>query len=202
MEIAFIVYALAFRLSGMLVGALCLILGFRLFVLGVMPREGSDIDAETGNVRLSVKNAAPGSVFAAFGAVIVCTMILAGLPALERPAAEGGATLSLRGDRPALSDPETDRAEIAQLAGVLSNNEMPLGEAAPSLRELAQVYLRQGRLDEAFAYVSLAITINRSDAAALMLLSEIETARGNPERAGAALRAALALDPTMLEPVQ
>lgn len=100
-SIAFLIYTALFRLSVIATGGVFVYLGYRLFVLGVMPRDGSEIDAQGGNVRLSVKNAAPGTCFALFGAAMIAIMLLQGNPEhiREQRHSDGGATTSeYRGD--------------------------------------------------------------------------------------------------------
>ena len=80
MPIEFIIYAAIYRLGIIAAGFGCVFMGYRLFVLGVMPREGSDVDAQAGEIRLTLKNAAPGTCFAAFGVFMIITMIVQGNP--------------------------------------------------------------------------------------------------------------------------
>jgi hypothetical protein len=80
MSSAHIVYAALFRLAIIAAGFGCVVMGYRLFVLGVMPKEGSGIDSEFGQIRLSLKNAAPGTCFAVLGIVMIVAMIVQGNP--------------------------------------------------------------------------------------------------------------------------
>lgn len=92
MSSAHIIYAALFRLAIIAAGFGCVMMGYRLFVLGVMPQEGSDLDTELGQVRLSVKNAAPGTCFAAMGIFSIVVMVIQGNPEVkivEVPTQEG-----------------------------------------------------------------------------------------------------------------
>ena len=86
--IAFLIYAGFFRLGVLVAGVVSLYLGFQLFCRGVFPPDGSNgggtnVDSKIGNVHLSVKNAAPGTCFALFGALIIVSMIIVGGPSLK-----------------------------------------------------------------------------------------------------------------------
>jgi hypothetical protein len=83
MTFAHILYAALFRLAIIAAGISCVTMGYRLFVLGVMPKDGSQIDASTGEIRLSLKNAAPGTCFAAFGVFMIIVMLVQGIPEMK-----------------------------------------------------------------------------------------------------------------------
>ncbi len=48
-----------------------IVLGYKLFVIGVMGGEKTRINAQAGPIKLTLANAGPGSVFALFGAFIM-----------------------------------------------------------------------------------------------------------------------------------
>ncbi len=76
-------YLMGYRLLVVLVGGLCIFLGYRLFnkaVPDVNTAQGAELSASFGDRgSLTMKNAAPGSLFALFGAAIII-MVLAGSP--------------------------------------------------------------------------------------------------------------------------
>ncbi|WP_300672001.1 hypothetical protein [Desulfoluna sp.] len=113
---AFILYLTVFRLSIIFTGIVSIILGYRLFCNGTAPGfgtgAGTTVDANFGEHRFKLQNAAPGTCFALFGVVIISVMIFAGSPELtlnlingysqEKSSSGGGEdkhqmTLSLRG---------------------------------------------------------------------------------------------------------
>ena len=84
MDIAtgFLIYASLFRLAVIAAGVVCVVLGYRLFVRGVMPEGRTDAEVAAGDIRLSLKNAAPGTIFALFGASTIMVMLIQGSPEL------------------------------------------------------------------------------------------------------------------------
>jgi hypothetical protein len=99
----FLIYATLFRLAIIGAGVFAIVLGYKLFVRGVMPdgRTAGELDA--GQIRLTVKNAAPGTCFALFGAAMVSVMLIQGNPELlfDRTASDGSAEhITLRGEEP------------------------------------------------------------------------------------------------------
>jgi hypothetical protein len=62
-----------------------LILGYRLFARGIQTRPGeagSTIESSVAGVRLTVKNAAPGTAFALFGAILIIVMLIQSSPSV------------------------------------------------------------------------------------------------------------------------
>ncbi len=78
----FLIYAALFRLAVIAAGVAIIALGYRLFARGVMPEGGTHAEARAGDIRLTLKNAAPGTVFALFGAAIIVVMLIQGSPEL------------------------------------------------------------------------------------------------------------------------
>ncbi|MCW5205025.1 hypothetical protein VU02_03775 [Desulfobulbus sp. N2] len=81
---SFVIYAAISRLAVIGAGFGCVVMGYRLFVLGVMPQSGSDIDAKGGQIRLTIKNAAPGTCFALVGLAMILAMLAQGNPERKR----------------------------------------------------------------------------------------------------------------------
>ena len=87
-DILKLVYLLIFRLSIVFVGLISIVLGYRLFVKGVFQssdtgKNGSEFSAKVGDMNLTFKNAAPGTLFALFGAVLIVVMIIYAPPGFE-----------------------------------------------------------------------------------------------------------------------
>ena len=80
--IGFYIYASTFRLAIIAAGIVSIVLGYKLFVLGVMGGEKTRINAQAGQIKLTLANAAPGTVFAAFGVFIITVMLFQGNPEL------------------------------------------------------------------------------------------------------------------------
>ncbi len=101
----FLIYAALYRLAMIAAGVVSIVLGYRLFVRGVMPGGGTDANAKGGTevnakaagIQLSVKNAAPGTCFALFGVVIISVMAVDGRPQLELKRFEAASTIDQSG---------------------------------------------------------------------------------------------------------
>lgn len=77
-----IVYLLVFRLAVLALGGLCIFGGYRLFLAswrqasgGPANDQGGELSGKIGSSELTIKSAAPGIFFAAFGAVIVIAVL-------------------------------------------------------------------------------------------------------------------------------
>jgi len=213
MTIAQIIYAALFRLSIITAGYGCVVLGYRLLVMGVMPGKGSEIDAQAGAVRLTLKNAAPGTIFAALGAFMIVAMLVQGNPEkkiVETETKEGtrrettfrseDADLEsalLKGDQYENTDQLIDAVQA--YAVPLKDPALPLGRAAGPLRAIAGVYLKQGRWDEALAYASLSDQADPYNAPGLALIARIQLARGDRRAALDAISRAARIDPAFSE---
>ena len=102
----FVIYLTLFRLSIIAAGIISVILGYRLFIKGVFPGGdipqspgGHSVDAEVAGAKFKLLNAAPGTCFALFGAIILVAMFVTGGPegTFELPA-KGDRKVTLRGD--------------------------------------------------------------------------------------------------------
>lgn len=82
-DVYFILYAAISRLAIIGAGFGCIVMGYKLFVLGVMPQNGSDIDVKYREVRLTIKNASPGTILALVGLAMIVAMQIQGNPARE-----------------------------------------------------------------------------------------------------------------------
>lgn len=199
-DVWFIVYSLTYRLAVLLAGISCVYMGYRLFVLGVMPKDGSEIDASSGEIRLTVKNAAPGTCFAALGVMLVAMLLADGLPEKTKVTERdnrGNSKIetSLRGNGDVF--PIANDGEIARLSKLLQNPSLKLGEASRPLSELAKLYFQQGRVLEARSLLRLSYGASPRNTETLHLLSMVEGAIGNCEDALKSIRLASELDPSM-----
>lgn len=178
---SFIIYALGFRLAIIAVGALAIYLGYRLFVLGVMPKVGTNVEAGSSGMRLSIKNAAPGTIFAVFGLAMITTMLIQGNPEYNISQKDGKAIITIRGgDMDGKLDLTQDQlAEIDRHTQIILENNLIQKRAANPLLDIARIYYSQRWYDNAMALTNLVITlkpenINEAD----QLKSKIIKARG------------------------
>jgi hypothetical protein len=217
----FLIYATLFRLAIIGAGVFAIVLGYKLFVRGVMPDGRTEGELHAGEIRLTVKNAAPGTCFALFGATMVSVMLIQGNPELlfDRTAADGGAEhITLRGEEP-LPAPATAMncggfcqyiggilqgsqdvdGAISQQAKALRPDES-LADAAKPLSHLAALYLAEpGRIDTKLAGKALALTevVNQvapRDADNLATMAWAEWYLGDRDRAQRAMARAADAD--------
>jgi hypothetical protein len=176
----FLIYATLFRLAIIGVGVIAIALGYKLFVRGVMPEGRTGVGAKAASIELTVKNAAPGTCFALFGAVMVSVMVIQGNPELlfDRKAANGsGERIAIRGEGPLpataammngagfrryvdgiLEGSKDVDAAIDEQAQALKAN-AALNDAAEPLSHLAALYLADGnRVDAELAGKALGLT--------------------------------------------
>lgn len=157
----FLLYAALFRVAVIVAGVVSIFLGYRLLVRGVMPGGRTEAGAEVGGIKLTVKNAAPGTCFALFGVVIIIAMLVQGSPELvleelaskaeelgsgEIPDAQTDLvhrTVRLKGppDAVARFDAYTqaglEREQTGDIEGARAAYATALGEAEVSLRHAA-----------------------------------------------------------------
>lgn len=209
---AHIIYATLFRLSIIAVGFGCIVMGYRLFVLGVMQMKGSDFDAQAGEVKLSLKNAAPGTTFAALGIIMIIVMLMKGIPEIkvsELPTKEGlHREVSLRSNGQNILIAITRGGEYEQVgrldeaikayAEPLKDSALSLKDATAPLRAIARVYLKQGRLEEASAYASLSFQIDPDNAECSALIARINLRSGKHDEAIDAISNAARIDPSFI----
>ncbi|NVK19785.1 MAG: hypothetical protein HWE30_13890 [Methylocystaceae bacterium] len=68
----------AFKITCLLSGTLIVFMGYKLFVFGKWGESG-DIQGEYKNIKLIIRRAAPGTLFALFGAIIICWTVFEGI---------------------------------------------------------------------------------------------------------------------------
>ena len=72
--VASVIYVLIWRLGVPACGQTAIILGYKLFKLGLTSEKGK-LEAGFGGNTIKVSNIAPGTFFALFGAVIIGTLV-------------------------------------------------------------------------------------------------------------------------------
>jgi tetratricopeptide (TPR) repeat protein len=211
MSTAQIIYAMVFRLSIIAAGFGCVVMGYRLFVLGVMPKENSEMEATVGgDIRLSVRNAAPGTCFAVLGMLMIAAMLLQGNP--EKRVSEISTREGMRREVEVTwrSDGEDIEAQIAKgqelekagrldeaikaYAESIKDGNLAMIQATGPLRAIAAVYLKQDRLEEAIAYASLAYHVDPGNANGLALIARIQLRQGKYNESIKAISEAARID--------
>jgi hypothetical protein len=204
----FLVYVIVFRLAIIATGTISIVLGYRLFRQGILSTDKASVEAKLVGSRFILKNAAPGTSFALFGALVVLVMLFQGSPALtletvKRAAAESGTTetakVTLRGN-------ESDTLSGATLEGLAFEQkgdpshaivayERAISTMAEPLNDLAWLYVSDGRLEEAASLSELAVEM-REDPRFLDTRAEIKFKTGDRTSAIKLMERAVRLDPS------
>lgn len=159
---SFLLYAMAFRLAVIAAGVLVMVLGYRLFLRGVDSAGGdSETRAEGGGFKLTLKNTAPGTAFALFGALLIGSMVVRDSPQLlledlaERGEVAAAQRLQLRGS--AAQAPDGNEASAAPLRA----REAALAAAAEQLLQAGYGYETAGEPAQAVQAYTLALVLSR-----------------------------------------
>ncbi|MCE2029790.1 tetratricopeptide repeat protein [Sessilibacter corallicola] len=193
---SFLAYAALYHIVLMLIGLATIVMGYRLFVLGVMPQQGSDVDAQAGKVRLNIKNAAPGTIFCVLGSALILYMIHQGPPKQEINVKTPNGTeytTTTRGNNESLErtlvqakdllvSGDTDDAFVA-LLDVFTDSELTLHQALPVFTAMAQAQFQAGRFNQAATYAQLAVEIDDSYVEALVIYAKTLKALNETEQA-------------------
>jgi hypothetical protein len=197
----FLVYATIFRLAVVATGSLFMYFGYRLFIHGVLSGQGAEIGGEAGQIKLSLKNAAPGTCFSLFGMILIGLMVWHGSPEMtvSMTSNDGsGLTVKFRGSKIADQEKAFDlvselqsnispEIQIKDFASTLTDKDKTLFQASGSLKGLAVAYYRDRRFDEAISMARLVYQYLGDQADTLALIGIIESARSNDDAATKAL---------------
>lgn len=189
----FIIYLILYRLSIIFTGLISVYLGYKLFLKGVFAAEeslsvsGVDIETKVAGNSFNIKNAAPGTVFALFGAAIVVVMAWNGSPELvkkELESLESDLTeITLRSG--SIDNTALDSIIQKKLQGHIVNGgtlsflysqsryEEALLSISNNLNGLAWEYKEKGDLENALPIAKLAVSINPKEPNFLDTLAEI-----------------------------
>jgi tetratricopeptide (TPR) repeat protein len=224
MDIAstFIIYLTVFRLAIIASGLVSIILGYRLFVRGVWPKganKGTAVDAKIAGSQLTMKNAAPGTCLALFGAIIVSVMFASGGPELtlnmlekasqmEKNAASGESRADSSSSQWFLKMRGEERGGISTLtaqgifyegqrdtANAITAYQNAVALVATPMNHLAWLYQAKGRLEEALPLSRLAVQLAPDNADFLDTLAEILSKSGKRAEALPLWRKAARLNP-------
>ncbi len=174
------------RLLIVAAGVTSLILGYRLFVRGIQTRPGeagSTIESSVAGAHFTVKNAAPGTAFALFGAMLVIVMLVQSSPSVTletlnkyRTTAEPAASasepqtpsetsekLTIRGEDQNTISSITKQGIELERRNDLADAERAYREAVTTMAEpmndLAWIYLGSNRAKEALGLAGLAVQL-------------------------------------------
>ncbi len=205
----FLVYAALFRLGIVGLGGACVVLGYRLLSQALEKKAGGrsraadgSVVAVVGEARFALRNLAPGTMFAAFGMVIIAIMLYEGMPEFRQQ--QGDGSVVLRSD-PQASNQRADLSALIERAGRLQQAnhasaaieayEQALDLVAEPANNLAGLYLQTQRTRDALPLALLAAQLRPSRAGILDTLADAYEQTGNHEAALEAARRAAALDP-------
>ncbi|CAN2047830.1 Tetratricopeptide repeat protein [Candidatus Magnetomoraceae bacterium gMMP-1] len=218
----FIIYLILFRLSIITVGAISIVLGYRLFCRGILSEgsSGSAFEGKVGSSQFILKNAAPGTFFALFGVIIICVMVASGSPEMTlefiNKAEQNKARTSENETQPGISSARIRGTEkggedkgglvAATQKGIYYEEEKDIEKAIEAYKEalnmladpmnyLAWLYHEQGERDKALPLARLAVEIAPDNPHALDTLAEILFELGEYAEALKVIKKAVALEP-------
>lgn len=168
---AFILYAAIFRLALLAIGGLSIVLGYKL--LGRRSRGGASAGSSIIEVRtlgLTMRNAAPGTIFCVMGWVVVGAVFTQGRPeiilqSLRQTSATDttlSQSLTMRGGTSALEAATLDAMEFERdnkVSEAISSYERALDAFAKPANNLAWLYLKVGRISDSLPLSTVAIQI-------------------------------------------
>ena len=135
----FLIYAAIFRISIILAGIVAIVLGYKLFCKGIWPKKderNTSAKIATGPFKFNVKNGAPGIFFAMFGAIIICAMLVNGIPVSIVEISDTQKKITTRGDVDMLKEQMTVK----------------------ELNEQGVKFEQEGDIQKAFEYYSMAVS--------------------------------------------
>ncbi|MEE2730748.1 MAG: hypothetical protein VYA55_07980 [Pseudomonadota bacterium] len=216
---SFLIYAALFRCFVIIAGVICIILGYKLLLKGILPTAATNATAEFGTIKLSVKNAAPGTCFALFGVWIIVSMLIHGNPELVLEGVSSSikdvttpTSVRLKGISNAPNnfdayfqeglkhEANADYAESRRAFSLaLAEPNISFHSAAIALNQVAWGYLQEARLDEALAISRVSILADQSNADFLDTMAQILLAKGLADEANMWAERAVELNPNNLE---
>jgi hypothetical protein len=183
-----LLYLLAARLAIVSAGIVSMVIGYRLLCRGVgmadQIKQDSTIESSFAGLKFSMKNAAPGTAFALFGAVLISVMLVQSSPSVtwesirKWQATTGSQTsngttestrLQMRGDQGAESITSlTALGRELESHGKTADAERAYQQAVTAMAEpmndLAWLYLSSGRAKGALGLATLAVQLNPGEA--------------------------------------
>jgi hypothetical protein len=206
-----ILYLAFVRVAVISSGAICIILGYRLFLHGFFggaqssKREKEEIAAEFPGVKLTLRNAAPGTAFALFGAGIIAAMIFSGPPEVSVDKLDNGATkVTMRDSQnkqlAASSEQALQFLKRNDKIKAVSSTNTALNDLAPVLNDFAWVLLKADSKSTAMELLArTATTIRPMEPDFLDTLAEILYQNGEKKEAIRTLEAAQNIRPAFTD---
>jgi hypothetical protein len=213
-HIAYIIYLTIFRLAIIAAGITSIVLGYKLFVRGVFPEQnitaadGQHVEAKIAGAEFTLRNAAPGTCFAFFGALTIGIMFLTGGPEMTlESSGKGGNKTILRGDE-VIQTQSHVRLALEQLKrGETSQSNQSaykgLQLLAPQLNDYAWVLLKTNpEASLAGLLAESAVDIDPNDPNFLHTLAEVQFYRGDKKEAIKTLTRAQEIHPAFTEQLE
>jgi tetratricopeptide (TPR) repeat protein len=208
---AFILYLAAYRLAVIAAGVTCIVIGYRLFAIGVVPAAAPDAASQHGDIRakiagagIALRNIPAGTCFALFGAAIISIMIVKGSPEVTMELLDNGASkAAVRGGETAemqlYSRSALDQLKHGEKAEALSTVQNALKELAAPINDFAWVLLKTNpEPPQAALLAQTAVSIAPREANFLHTLAEIEYHNGDQQQAIRTLERAHRIKPLPL----
>lgn len=202
-----IIYMILFRLALIGAGIVCIVLGYRLFVIGVYPfarnkRNDEQISAEIAGASFTLKNAAPGTSFALFGVIIIVATFITGQPEVNITMRDNKVQeLALRGDTNTKEGKDNQTRQVVNLLqktgdGEKQNIQQILLVSSDVLNNFAwDLYQSNSRLSQAELLAELAVIAKPDTHNYLHTLAVIQFKQGKKDRAIKTLKNAYSLEP-------
>jgi len=192
-----VLYLLVFRLAIVAAGTVAIVIGYRLFCSGIAgSSEGnraSSIDSSVAGMKFSLRNAAPGTLFALFGASLISVMLVQSSPSVdwqsmkpEQPQTSSSnqpaEKFQVRGDNQAsgslggltsLGQELEDHGKTADAERAYKKAVMTIAEP---INDLASIYASSGRGKEAIGLATLAVQLNPNETRFSKTLAQARTA--------------------------
>jgi tetratricopeptide (TPR) repeat protein len=198
----FFIYATVFRMAIIAAGMLSIFLGSRLFAARTESQgtnfEKTTFDAKVAGLAFALKNGAPGTFFALFGAIIISVMLMQGNPELtlktfndtQRAASQSSSEITVRGTVPPAAGKFDDAVQRgleyerkSDTVNAIASYEEAMTIVATPMNQLAWDYLQQGRPENALPLARMAVQLCPDKAPFLDTLSEILFKEGDRDEA-------------------
>ena len=222
---SYLLYLALFRLTIIVTGALIIFWGYRLFLKGIFPSDasggGAHMEAAAGSYRLTFQNAAPGTFFALFGAVIIGANFYQGGPSLtlktlaeavkfpeQEQARENGqpsgekhlVEIAMKGSAPistikGLTDTGKRYERERDVMRARQAYQEALVIIAEPMNNLANLYLQDGLVEEAKRLANLAVQLAPAESHFLHTYAEALHAVSDVEQAIITMEQAARINP-------
>jgi tetratricopeptide (TPR) repeat protein len=205
----YVIYLTLVRLSIILTGTLCIFFGYMLFARRggadserFHPPGESDVEAKFAGAAFSLKNAAPGTSFALFGAIIIVAMFLSSPPGITIDSFENGRVkTTLRGDGTmgiqSLSDVAIENLSSGNPGEAVENTQKSLEILASPLNNLAWVLFKtDSKWPHKIKLAEIAVAVEPENHNFLHTLAEIQFQNGLPIKAIQSLEKANDINPS------